>query len=61
MELVQNPIHKDADVPQFLPPQKERLGATVNHYHVQDTHSKLALVTGFLFGFIAGYLLHAFL
>ena len=61
MELVQNPIHKDADIPQFLPPQKEQSGATVNHYHVQDTHSKLALATGFLFGFIAGYLLHSFL
>ena len=42
--IVQNPLHDVENPPQIT-----------NHYHVQDTHSKLALVTGVLLGFIAGY------
>lgn len=61
MEFKDNPIHENAsiDVPQYLPHKQPQ--HVVNHYHIQNIQSKLALATGFLLGFIGGYFLKAML
>lgn len=55
-----NPIHENAQIEApHLPPQPTQ--NVVNHYHIQEHYSKLALITGFLFGFMAGYVTHSLL
>lgn len=55
-----NPIQENAQIEApYLPPQPNP--NIVNNYHIQEHYSKLALSTGFLFGFMAGYITHSLL